>query len=91
VWGAIIGGLMIGGGLVSQTIGHFSGDDFNAYLAIIGAIGLILTAILNPEGIATGTALTVKALWAKARGRAPAAEPLETAPSEPTSPAGVSP
>ena len=69
MWGAIIGGLMIGGGLVSQTIGHFSGDDFNAYLAIIGAIGLILTAILNPEGIATGTALTVKALWAKARGR----------------------
>ena len=61
VWGAIIGGLIVGGGLVSQTIGHFSGDDFNAYLAIIGAIGLILTAILNPEGIATGTALTVKA------------------------------
>jgi len=91
VWGAIIGGLMIGGGLVSQTIGHFSGDDFNAYLAIIGAIGLILTAILNPEGIATGTALTVKALWAKARGRAPASEPPETAPSAPTSAAGVSP
>ena len=65
--------------------------DFNAYLPIIGAIGLILTAILNPEGIATGTALTVKELWAKAEVDAPAAEPPETAPSEPTSAAGVSP
>ena len=68
VWGAIIGGLMVGGGLVSQTIGNFADADFNAYLSIIGAIGLILTAILNPEGIATGTSLTVKHLWAKARG-----------------------
>jgi branched-chain amino acid transport system permease protein len=93
VWGAIIGGLMVGGGLVSQTIGNLAGDDFNAYLALIGAVGLILTAILNPEGIATGTALTVKALWAKARGGAPPPEGsrAEPVPSEPTTPAGVSP
>jgi branched-chain amino acid transport system permease protein len=92
VWGAIIGGLMVGGGLVSQTIGNFANADFNAYLSIIGAIGLILTAILNPEGIATGTALTVKQLWAKARGRqAPAPAPPSPAPSEPTSPAPVAP
>ena len=80
VWGAIIGGLMIGGGLVSQTIGNFADADFNAYLSIIGAIGLILTAILNPEGIATGTSLTVKHLWAKARGSAAAPAPPSPAP-----------
>jgi branched-chain amino acid transport system permease protein len=92
VWGAIIGGLMVGGGLVSQTIGNFADADFNAYLSVIGAIGLILTAILNPEGIATGTALTVKHLWAKARGRqAPVPAPPSPAPSEPPSPATVAP
>jgi len=84
VWGAIIGGLLVGGGLVSQTIGNFADADFNAYLSIIGAIGLILTAILNPEGIATGTAMTVKHLWAKARGSsAPVPAPPSPAPSEP--------
>jgi branched-chain amino acid transport system permease protein len=92
VWGAIIGGLMVGGGLVSQTIGNFADADFNAYLSVIGAIGLILTAILNPEGIATGTALTVKHLWAKARGRqASVPAPPSPAPSEPPSPATVAP
>ena len=91
VWGAIIGGMMIGGGLVSQTIGNFSGDDFNAYLSIIGAIGLILTAILNPEGIATGTSLTVKHLWAKARGSAAAPAPPSPAPTGGTTPAPVTP
>jgi branched-chain amino acid transport system permease protein len=92
VWGAIIGGMMIGGGLVSQTIGNFADADFNAYLSIIGAIGLILTAILNPEGIATGTSLTVKHLWAKARGRAPAPAPPSPAPTTGgTTPAPVAP
>ena len=83
--------MMIGGGLVSQTIGNFSGDDFNAYLSIIGAIGLILTAILNPEGIATGTSLTVKHLWAKARGSAAAPAPPSPAPTGGTTPAPVAP
>jgi branched-chain amino acid transport system permease protein len=91
VWGAVIGGLMVGGGLVSQTIGNFADADFNAYLSIIGAIGLILTAILNPEGIATGTSLTVKHLWAKARGRAAAPAPPSPAPTSGTSPAPVTP
>ena len=91
VWGAIIGGMMIGGGLVSQTIGNFADDDFNAYLSIIGAIGLILTAILNPEGIATGTSLTVKHLWAKARGSAAAPAPPSPAPTGGTTPAPVTP
>jgi branched-chain amino acid transport system permease protein len=92
VWGAIIGGLLVGGGLVSQTIGNFADADFNAYLSIIGAIGLILTAILNPEGIATGTAMTVKLLWSKAfGGNAPAPAPPSPAPSEPPSPATVAP
>ena len=91
VWGAIIGGLMVGGGLASQTIGNFADADFNAYLSIIGAIGLILTAILNPEGIATGTALTVKHLWAKARGTATAPAPPSPAPQAGSTPAPATP
>ena len=85
VWGAIIGGLMVGGGSGRPRPSATSPVTTSTPTSpIIGAIGLILTAILNPEGIATGTALTVKALWAKAtrsgagRGAAPS-----TAPSEP--------
>jgi hypothetical protein len=42
-------------------------------MSLIGAIGLILTAILNPEGIATGNALLAKRLWANWRGGSGAA------------------
>lgn len=65
VYGAIIGGLLVGGGLVSQIISNVSGSDFSTYLSLIGALGLILTAVLNPEGIATGNALLAKHLWNK--------------------------
>ena len=69
VWGAVVGGPLVAGGLVSQFLSEVAGSDFRSYMSVIAAIGLILTAILNPEGIATGNALMVKHLWAKRRGR----------------------
>jgi branched-chain amino acid transport system permease protein len=65
VWGAIIGGVLVAGGLASQIISNITGSDFNTYVSLIGAVGLILTAILNPEGISTGNALLFRHLWSK--------------------------
>jgi branched-chain amino acid transport system permease protein len=69
VWGAAVGGTLVAGGLISQFLSEVSGSDFRSYMSVIAAIGLILTAILNPEGIATGNALLFKHLWAQRRGR----------------------
>jgi branched-chain amino acid transport system permease protein len=66
-WGAVVGAMLTAGGLASQLLSDWSGSDFKSYLSLIGAIGLILTAILNPEGIATGNALLAKHLWSKRR------------------------
>lgn len=68
VWGAVIGATLVSGGLVSQLLSDISGADFRIYMSLIGAVGLIVTAILNPEGIATGNALLFRRLWAKRRG-----------------------
>lgn len=79
-YGALIGGLLVAGGLISQVLGNLSGADFKTYMALIGAIGLILTAILNPEGISTGNALLFKHLWSKRgpREATPAPAPATT-------------
>ena len=65
VYGAVIGGLLAAGGLISQVLSNLSGADFRTYMSLIGAVGLILTAILNPEGLSTGNALLAKHLWSK--------------------------
>ena len=49
--GALVGGMLIGSGLISvMTNYHFAG--LLNYVTIIGGIGMILTAIQNPQGIA---------------------------------------
>ncbi len=54
VSGALVGSLLVAGGLVDAITGlHLEGLD-PEYFTLIGGIGLILTAILNPEGIASG-------------------------------------
>ncbi len=51
--GAIVGGLLAPAGLVAVTSNYvLSGTDFNRYLAVIGGAGMIITAIVNPSGIA---------------------------------------
>ncbi len=51
--GAIIGGLLAPAGLVAASSNYLlAGTDFNRYLAVIGGAGMIITAIVNPSGIA---------------------------------------
>ena len=75
LYGTVIGGLLIGGGLVAQFINERADGGFDQYVPMVGAIGLILTAILNPEGIARANAELGKKLWQRIRRSAPSASP----------------
>lgn len=50
VAGAIAGGLIVNGGLVFTSLDRWIG--FGQYETLVIGLGLVLTAILNPEGIA---------------------------------------
>ena len=50
--GAVIGGLLVAGALAPVTSNYFYASTIERYLGIIGGIGMILTAIIHPEGIA---------------------------------------
>ncbi|MEX0848027.1 MAG: ABC transporter permease [Ilumatobacteraceae bacterium] len=51
--GAIVGGLLAPAGVVAVMGNYFlSGTDINRYLVVIGGVGMIVTAIANPSGIA---------------------------------------
>jgi branched-chain amino acid transport system permease protein len=49
--GAIVGGMLSTAGLVSYFL-RFHFPDFGEYFVILGGVGLVLTAIIHPEGIA---------------------------------------
>ncbi|MCX6526594.1 MAG: hypothetical protein NTU52_01195, partial [Actinobacteria bacterium] len=69
--GAIIGGMLTGGGLIATFGAHHSEGSYR-YSAIFGGIGMILTAILNPSGQATFFQPVIQAFgsWLKiARGK----------------------
>lgn len=78
-WGAIIGGCLVVGGLITEFIGlHFHGID-QGYINAVGAIGLVVNAIATGgEGVAllqTDQGLHVKA----GLRRDPALAPEDTA------------
>ena len=51
--GAVVGGLLVAGGLLAAvTSNYFCASTIESYLGIIGGLGMILTAIIHPEGIA---------------------------------------
>jgi branched-chain amino acid transport system permease protein len=50
--GAILGGMIAGGGLVAE-FGAFHSPGLYSYTAILGGLGMILTAILHPAGQAS--------------------------------------
>jgi ABC-type branched-subunit amino acid transport system permease subunit len=63
VVGGLVGGLLFAGGLMTVLLDHliFSRSKNGAALQdLIGGVGLILTAILNPEGIAGAVRLSVQ-------------------------------
>jgi ABC-type branched-subunit amino acid transport system ATPase component/branched-subunit amino acid ABC-type transport system permease component len=74
-WGALIGGLLATDGVVSRLVdGWF---NLGANVALIGGIGVLLTMLLNPNGIAVETQrnLVAARVYLRAKlGRAPAAK-----------------
>ncbi|MDG1845491.1 MAG: ABC transporter permease [Acidimicrobiales bacterium] len=53
VSGAIVAGVLAPGGLLVGLIAKaFSGDKLSTYASLVGGVGLVLTAILNTDGIA---------------------------------------
>lgn len=49
VAGAVIGGVIGAGGLVA-VMGNYHNPGFTPYVALLGGVGMILTAIIHPEG-----------------------------------------
>lgn len=72
VSGALVGGLIAAGGLLSTIMDNAFG--FGRYVQIVAGLGLILTAVLNQDGIAGGLAITRDQVRARlARRQHPAA------------------
>jgi branched-chain amino acid transport system permease protein len=59
VSGALVGSLLVAGGIVDAITGLHLDALGPEYFTLIGGVGLVLTAILNPEGIASGN----RELW----------------------------
>ena len=78
VWGAVLGGMLVGGGLFSEFGGlHFEGIT-QAYINAVGGIGLIANAILTSgEGISLTLTNQAKALIATMRGTTPKTDEQE--------------
>lgn len=74
VSGALVGGMLAGGGVMSTVMDNAFG--FGRYVQIVAGIGLILTALLNQDGISGGTGITRDQLRARlARRRQPVVAP----------------
>jgi branched-subunit amino acid ABC-type transport system permease component len=85
IFGAVIGGLLATGGIVFLALDNAFG--FGKYQTLIGGLGLILTAILNPEGISGALRQTATAIRTRiarptleARGKDPSPVPKEDSP-----------
>ena len=65
VSGAVVGGMLTANGLLFYFLDQQF--EFGKYVLLISGLGLILTAVLNPEGIAGGFRLTVLGLQRKMR------------------------
>jgi branched-chain amino acid transport system permease protein len=72
VSGAIAGGFLVAGGLVFTFLQQSLGVP-SEFTLMLGGLGLIVTAILNPEGIAGGLRRDGLRLVARMRARRPAA------------------
>ena len=83
VSGAIIGSMLLGGGLMATLIDEWIGFPSD-YQLLVGGLALVLTAVMNPEGIAGGLQLAKRQKEAKRRAaaEAAAAEAGATTPDE---------
>ena len=95
VSGAIIGSMLLGGGLMATLIDEWIGFPSD-YQLLVGGLALVLTAVMNPEGIAGGLQLAKRQKEAKRRAAAEAAAaaagtPAETPPDSTPAPAPAPP
>ena len=97
VVGGLVGGILFTGGLMTILFDDliFSRASNGVALQdLIGGIGLILTAILNPQGIAGAVGITIRDVQAKlGRGRRPPPDVPDLTPERPEpapSPVGTS-
>jgi branched-chain amino acid transport system permease protein len=67
VTGAVLGGFIVAGGISFTALQHWFHVD-QKYTLLLGGLGLIITAILNPEGIAGAFRETSLALKRLVRG-----------------------
>ena len=64
VYGAISGGMLVAGGIVFTFLDKVLGVP-QEFTLILGGLGLIISSILNPEGIAGGLRMTAMMVKAK--------------------------
>ena len=78
VWGAIFGGMLAAGGLISEFGAlHFHGIT-QAYINAVGGVGLVVNAIFtNGEGISLTLTNSAKALAATMRGTTPGSNEIK--------------
>jgi branched-chain amino acid transport system permease protein len=51
--GALVGGLIFGGSVVPVVSNYFLADtNIDSYISVLGGLGMIVTAIVHPEGVA---------------------------------------
>jgi branched-chain amino acid transport system permease protein len=78
--GAVIGGTLVAGGLAFRVIDDLFG--LGSYQTLISGIGLIVTAVLHPAGIAGAMRLTRQHLVHAVRSRRAGTVPVEESPEE---------
>lgn len=83
VSGAVTAGIVAGSGVSFYATGQVIGS-FGAWEAFIGGVLLIITAILNPEGISGAIRTQVHAARAKKAEKLAASSPTESQPRSPT-------
>ena len=79
VSGAIVGGMLTSSGIIFYFLDRQF--EFGQYVLLISGLGLVLTAVLNPEGIAGGVRLAGQAFQERFRrgGKPPGTDPTGTA------------
>jgi ABC-type branched-subunit amino acid transport system permease subunit len=85
IWGAVFAGVLAAGGIANVVIDRL----FHAgqYQPLVEGIGLVLTAIMNPEGIAGAMQHTKRQITEKLRGRTSEPAPEVDAAPAPEAPA----
>lgn len=82
VGGAVIGGFLMTNGLVFTALDQWVGLSPN-YTLLIGGLGLVLTVIMNPEGVAGNASSAIDKLRSRTRGHTTGSVPGSGVPDSP--------